>query len=62
MKKQESHMINEKEGNHWSQYYLSQNSEGNDGACNKITLLTKLIMRLECHISMSQQLKTKGTH
>lgn len=55
-------MINEKEGNHWSQYYLSQNSEGNDGACNKITLVIKLIMRLECHISMSQQLKTKQTH
>lgn len=62
MKKQESHMINEKGTNHRSQYYVSQNSEGNDGTCNKITLLIKLIMRLECHISMSQQLKTKGTH
>lgn len=54
-------MINEKGTNHRSLYYLSQNSEGNDGACNKITLLIKLVMRLECHISMSQQLKTKGT-
>lgn len=54
-------MINEKGTNHRSQDYLSQNSEGNDGACNKITLLIKLVMKLECHISMSQQLKTKGT-
>lgn len=46
-------MINEKGTNHRSQYYLSQNSEGNDRACNKIMLLIKFIMRLECYTSMS---------
>jgi len=53
-------MINERGTNHRSQCYLSQNSNGNDGAYNKITPLIKLVMRLECHILMSQQLKTKG--
>lgn len=53
-------MINERGTNHRFQCYLSQNSDRNDGAYNKIMLLIKLVMRLECSISMSQQLKIKG--
>lgn len=54
-------MIDERGTNHRSQCYLSQNSDGNASTYNKIMLLIKLVMRPECYISMSQQLKAKGT-
>lgn len=46
-------MINERGTNDRTWCHLSQNFDGNDGAYNKITLLIKLAMRLECRVSES---------
>lgn len=54
-------MINERGTNHRTQCHLFQNSDGNDGTYNKITLLIKLAMRLECRVSESRAENKRST-